>query len=306
MLKNSRILITGAGGFIGLHLAKSLSINSNFIVGLLFLDEENIHLNKSIFCDVTKAESLIKLYDYEFDHIFHLAGFTNIRQGITNPLLDFNINTKGTINLIEIFRKKNIKSFNYVSSVSVLSSSNILPLNENAIYGPTTPYAASKMSSEAFLLAYAKCYNMPIKIIRLFNVYGPNRHGLVVNDFINKLIKNPKQLEILGDGSQIRDFLYVSDAVNGLELIAIKGLKGNIYHLGSGIPLSIMGLAIKIIDNMNLKNVKISTNNINYKGEFIKWYADISKIVDLGFSPKVELNIGLKNTIEWIINNKNK
>ena len=268
-MNNSRILITGAGGFVGIHLAKILSAKNNFITGLMLESQKNKYLDKTIFCDITNMEDLIKIKTLDFDYIFHLAAHTNIKEGILNPRNDLEINFLGTFNLIEIFRNKTIKSFNFISSVSVLSSKNKLPLAENATYGPSTPYAASKMSAEAYLKAYSKCFNLPIKIIRLFNVYGPGRSGLVVDDFINKLLVNNKTLEIMGDGKQIRDFLYVSDAVSGIILVAQDGEVNNTYNVASGIPIEINELAKKII-YFKTKNVQIKRTKKNYGGEFFK------------------------------------
>lgn len=304
MISNKRILITGAGGFIGIHLAKLFSNRNNFILGLLINDQENKYLNKSIICDISDLNSLKILNDYEFDYVFHLAGLTNVKKSIENPLECFNVNCMGSINLIEIFRKKKIISFNFISTVGVLSKKNKLPISEQAEFGPTTPYAASKLTTESFLMAYGECFGFPYKIIRLFNVYGPGNNGLVIHDFINKLLQNPNELEILGDGEQIRDFLFIDDAVAGLEIISEKGINSNVYHLASGIPISINNLAKTIIKTMNFNNVKVTNTNKHFKGEFKKWYGNISKVKKIGFVPKTSLEMGISKTINWIKNQK--
>ena len=305
MIKSKKILITGAAGFIGRHLAKHLSSQNNHITGTYLKGEKTFHLDVAIQCDVSNLNEVKKLANNYFDHIFHLAAIADVGMSIQNPSFDFRVNIQGTFNMLESFRNNQIKSFNFFSTVSVLSKNNKLPLDEESSYGPTTPYAASKMSSEAYCRAYGSCFDIPIRIIRLFNVYGPGRKGLVINDFITKLINKPKELTVLGDGKQIRDFLFVDDAIKGIEIIAEKGENQNIYHLGSGIQLSILDLAKKVVNSMRLKQTDIKMTNKNYKGEFLIWYADISKLKKLGFSTKISLTDGLKKTINWM-KHKNK
>ena len=305
MIKNSRILITGATGFIGRHLVESLLSKNNHITGTYINNEDTSFLNLAIKCDISNFNQIKSLANFDFDHVFHLAAIADVNASIANPALDFSVNARGTFNMLEIFKNKRIKSFNFISTVSVLSSDNTLPLGEESFYGPTTPYSASKMSSEGFCTAFSNCYGIPVKIIRLFNVFGPFRKGLVVYDFISSLIKNPQELLIRGDGQQIRDFLFVDDAIDGIEIIAEKGLINNIYHLGSGIPTSILNLAEEIISIMHLDSTNIITTNENYSGEFLVWYANIKKIKEIGFTPKVSLKEGLEKTISWVSENIN-
>lgn len=300
MINNKTILITGSGGFIGHHLAKKLSLQGNNVIGTFLKEEKNPFLNESIYCDIKRFDDVKKLAQYKIDHIFHLAGIPNVKESIVNPINDFNANTLGVINILEVFKKKEIQSFNFTSTVSVLDPTNNLPLDENAKLGPTTPYGASKMSSEAYCKVYNLCYNIPTRIVRLFNIYGPGKRGLVVYDIIKKLLLKPEVLELYGDGNQIRDFLYIEDAVDGLEIIAENGKNGDVYNLGSGVPVSIIELSKKILYSMGLNNVKIKTTNRNYKGELLKWYADIHKIEKIGFEQKINLEKGLKQTINWI------
>ena len=300
MITKKRILITGAGGFIGNHLSQHLSSLDNHITGTIITGQTNLSLNKSIQCEITDYNDVKKLANYKFDHIFHLAGIANIKTSIKNPQEDFEVNAKGTLNMLEAFRDSSIESFNFISTISVLDSLNLLPLDEDAKYGPTTPYAASKMSAESYCRVYNKCFYMPTRIIRFTNVYGPGSKNLVIFDLIRKLLKNSRSLEIYGNGEQIRDFLYVKDAVCGLEIIAEHGLNGNIYHIGSGEPTSILSLAQIIIATMNLTDTEIITTNDNYSGEFLKWYANTDKVKKHGFEPKIKLIEGLEKTINWI------
>ena len=304
MIRNKKILISGAGGFIGINLAKYFAGKGNHILGLLMFGQKNKFLTDSIICDITSMKSLKNLKNYEFDYVFHLAGLTDVKRSIENPIECFNVNINGTLNLLEFLRNKKIISFNLISSVGVLSKSNSLPISEKALYGPTTPYAASKMSAESILQAYGDCYNLPFHITRLFNVYGPGKYGLVIYDFIKKLILNQNVLEIHGDGEQIRDFLFIDDVVKGIELVSHKGLNKNIYHLASGKPISINKLAFRIIKYIGLKNVKITHTNTHFNGELTRWYGDNTKLKKIGFKPTTSLKTGLIKTIDWFKTNK--
>jgi len=157
-----------------------------------------------------------------------------------------------------------------------------------------------------YCMNYYKMYNLPIKITRLFNVYGPGKKSLVVYDLIKKIIKNNDELIINGNGEQLRDFTYIDDIVSGLSIISKKGANGEIYHLGSGEAVTIRELAQKIISIMGIKNIKLLFNNKSYNGEFLKWYADISKVEGIGFNLKTNLEDGLEETINSIMKEKIK
>lgn len=300
MITNSKILITGAGGFIGQHLSKYLHNRSNTIHGLVLNETNNKHLDKIIVCDISNLDNLNEKLDVDYDHVFHLAGIASIQKSINNPLQDFKTNLVGTFHLLEYFKNSNLKSFNFISTVSVLSNKNSLPLNESALISPQTPYAVSKRCSELYCLNFYRMYNIPIKVVRLFNVYGPNKKSLVVYDLIQKVINNNKII-INGDGKQIRDFLYIDDLVNGLSIISDKGKNGEIYHIGSGVPVTITELTKKIIFLMDKKSVKLEYTNESFHGEFLEWFADINKVRKLGFDVKTNLDDGLNKTLKWIL-----
>tara|TARA_B110000003_G_C16640978_1_gene530182 strand:- start:2072 stop:2980 length:909 start_codon:yes stop_codon:yes gene_type:complete len=301
MIKNSKVLITGSDGFIGKALCSYLSINNCVVHGISLNKSDNKFIDKEFICDVTDFITLKNKIKDDYEYVFHLAAIADINYSLVNPLEDINVNFLGTVNLMEHFRNsKKIKSFCVFSTVSVLSSENKLPLNEEAFCKPSTPYGTSKMCCEIYAKLYLNLYNLPIKIIRPFNIYGPNKKSLVVYDFIFQARTANSDFKIKGDGKQIRDFLYIDDAVNGIILVAKKGKIGQIYNLGSGVPIKIYDLAKTILKLYKKSKFKIKTDNDFYKGEFVKWYADISKLKDLGFQQKFSLEQGLKKVIEQL------
>ena len=170
--------------------------------------------------------------------------------------------------------------------------------------GPSAPYPAAKMAGEGYCRAYCRSYGLPTKIVRFFNVYGPGIRRLVVHDLILKLLHDPSRLEIFGDGNQVRDFLHVDDAVAGMHLVAEKGAPGELYHVGSGQPVSIRQLIAVIANQLNLTDLKIVSVGNSWKGDMPQWYADPSKLQELGFNTSVDLPTGVAETIEWIRQNE--
>ena len=196
-------------------------------------------------------------------------------------------------------------SFIFPSSASVF-----FPKSTNNQYSEfdfvraSSPYGASKLASEQYCFAYHKCFGMDIKIIRYFSVYGPGMNKFVIYDLINKIKKNPKELEIKGDGNQVRDYLYIDDAIDALLFIAELGKPGEDYNVGSGEPITILELAKIIAFEMGVPNIKITTTNKFRLGD-TQWFSNNSKVRSLGYIPKIPLHTGIKKTIHWIENNQN-
>jgi nucleoside-diphosphate-sugar epimerase len=254
--------------------------------------------------DVCRLDDLERLSQIPFTHIYHLAARANVPMSVKDPVGDFRINVEGTMNLLELARKVSVNRFILVSSVSVLDPSNELPLNEDAKVGPSSPYAAGKLAAEAYCKAYYRSYGLSTSIVRLFNVYGAGFKRYVIWDLVNKILDNPKKLEVLGGGKQIRDFLYIDDAVRGIRCVAEKGLPGEVYHLSTGNPTQIKDLARLIAKFCGYPEIEIVSVEPSWPGDVSKWYADIRKINRLGFFVDVSFEEGLRHTIEWIISQR--
>jgi len=259
---------------------------------------------KCITADIRSIDQLEKILDFGIDVIYHLAGHASVPKSVEDPRMDFDVNATGTFNMLELARKMDLKCFLFTSTVSVLDPANSLPLSETAVCGPSAPYAAAKMAGEAYCKAYFRSYGVPARVARLFNVYGPGLRKLVVYDLICKLLNDGTKLEILGDGSQIRDFLFVDDVTAGLQLISEKGQNGQVYHLGSGQPKTIRQLIDTLIRQLGLSEIEIISAAKSWKGDMPMWYADISKVKELGFKQKHDLSEGITRTIEWIRNTR--
>jgi len=188
----------------------------------------------------------------------------------------------------------------FPSTASIFDASNTLPLAERAFPRPTSPYAAGKLGGEAYCHAYHRSYGVDVRIARLFSVYGIGMFRFAIHDIVRKIQQNHEELTILGDGSQVRDYLFIDDAVRGLTMVATEGASGEEYNVASGEPVRLLDLARLIAELMGYPDIRIRPTGRSFAGDTARWYADISKVRGLGFEPGVDLRSGLRRTIEWL------
>ena len=296
----SKALVTGANGFIGRSLVKLLVKNGTEVIAV----DQNAMAGMDctrLVLDVTKKGGLDEYLDKE-TIIFHLAARVNVAISVNDPRGDLINSLQSFFEVIESSRKANCQ-FIFPSSASICDASNGLPLTEEASLKPTSPYSATKMACEAYCHAYYRSYGLNVKIARLFSVYGPGMFQFAIHDIVRKLQDNPEKLSILGDGNQIRDYLYVDDVASGLVTIVTCGTSGQVYHLAGGIPVKIIDLAKQIATLMGKPDINIEPTGKSFPGDVPKWYGDISKIKNIGFSPSISLDEGLKKTINWLMYN---
>lgn len=292
-----KAVVTGANGFIGRTLVahlieagwKVLAVDKVPCEGL---DAECLTL------DVAAPGALTAHLDDQAV-VFHLAASADIRTSVANPRMDFSNNVGGLFETLESARGRGSR-FVFASSASVFDAGNDLPWTETGLQRPMSPYAAGKLAGEAYCSAYHRCYGVDVRVARMFNVYGVGMVRFAIHDLIRKIEANPARLEILGDGNQVRDFLYVGDAARGLTAIATSGKPGEDYNLASGAPVRLLDLAREIATLMGHSSIVLAPTGRSFPGDTPKWYADISKIRGLGWEPLVPLSDGLRRTIEWL------
>lgn len=292
-----KVLITGINGFIGRNLADALYQRGIYkIDGLGRSDYCNIKIKNYFSIDISNFGELKKIENH-YDIIFHCAGSANVPQSVRNPYFDFKSNMIGTFNMLEFARLTKSGTFIYLSSVSVFDTNNKLPLTENSKKVPSSPYGASKNSSENFCIAFHKTFNMDIRIARIFNTYGPDCKNLFIHDFISKINGSSSKILLLGSGNQTRDYIYISDLVNGIILIAESGGSGEDYNICSGNPLKIKNIASIILSELKILDKKIIFDKKHYPGDIEHWYGDNNKITSLGFKPTITFEDGIKKII---------
>ena len=299
-------IVTGGAGFIGSHLVEhliseghSVTVLDNFTTGRY----ENLeHLKKNISiieCDLNEENDIDNIVKGA-DWVFHLAALADIVPSIQNPQKYFNANVNGTLKLLEACNNTLISKFIYAASSSCYGMPDIYPTPETALINPQYPYALTKRMGEELVLHWAQVYKIPAISLRFFNVYGPRSrtsgtYGAVFGVFLaQKLAGSP--LTIVGDGTQTRDFTFVTDVVEAMYISAKSNVKNTIYNVGSGKTVSINYIA-KIL---NEETVYIPKR----PAEPDITFADISKIrTELNWVPKVSIEEGitllLKNIKYW-------
>lgn len=291
-----KILVTGYNGFIGHNLVDRL-ITKYKIIGV----SNNKTAKQKIF-QVKKDVRKINSDDIPNDVfcIVHLAAITDLKYCQNNPSECFDVNVKGTQNMLEIARKKNSK-FIYLSTSHVYGRPLHLPMREDHPRNPNSIYASSKMAGEVICESYAKSYGLDLSILRLFSVYGPNSPShLVTSKIINQLLN--KKIVSLGNLYPKRDFVYVQDVMDAILLVIRRSMGFNIYNVGTGKSHSILELC-KILREISGRNTQIqSIKSQSRKNEIGNVISNSSRIKRLGWRPKTSIHQGLEITFEWFLN----
>jgi UDP-glucose 4-epimerase len=312
--------ITGGAGYIGSNIAISLLKSNNFVK---ILDKEHIenqsalrpfldHPNlTSTQIDVTCTEKLIPEL-VKIDAVFHFSASADIALGRENPELDLHDGTIATSSVLESMRKNNIKKIIFPSSSTIYGYPKNIPTSEdNGPYFPTSLYGASKLASEGLISAYCYLYDFQSWIFRFGNIIGKNVKRGVIIELLKKLEKNSSELEVLGDGSQIKDYIYINDCVNAI-LYAFKNSnkKINYFNLSTGEQLSVKDLVNLLLTTLELQNTKLNYtggapgwNGGGWPGDVNKVHYDISKILSLGWKPELTSKEAVKLAIKDLINN---
>jgi UDP-glucose 4-epimerase len=248
--------------------------------------------------DVAQEGALADLLDAG-TVIFHMAASADVAMSVANPRHDFDNTFRGVFEVLEAARHAGSRVV-FPSTASIFDASNALPLAERAFARPTSPYAAGKLGGEAYCHAYHRSFGVDVRIARLFSVYGVGMFRFAIHDIIRKIQQNHEELAILGDGLQVRDYLFIDDAVRGLTMVATEGAAGEEYNVASGIPVQLLDLARLIADLMGCPQIRIRATGRSFAGDTARWYADITKVRALGFEPRVDLRSGLLQTIAWL------
>jgi len=237
----------------------------------------------------------IKLADYAF--VFHLAANSYIPPSVANPAFDFHANLQNTFALLEALRQTpNAPGLVNVSSAAVYGNPVRLPIRETDPTIPIAPYGVSKLAGERYVAVYSQLYGIRAVSVRLFSIYGPRQRKQVVYDLFCKLRDNPKRLEILGNGSQARDFTYVLDVVQALVLAAtVAPNHGEVYNVASGRTHTIAELVEACCRVAGLRPEIVYTGQIR-PGDAEKWVVDIDLLKQLGFDPRTDLEAALTAT----------
>jgi len=316
MINNKKVkscFVTGGAGFIGSHLVNKLvekdcivTVYDNLSSGKL--EFINRHMSRNYFkliqADLLDFKALKQALS-GYDLVFHLAANPDVRAGIHNTNLDLKTGTIATYNVLEAMRLNGIGKLVFVSSSAVYGDAHLSLVSEH--HGPLVPislYGASKLASEGLISAFCNLFDMQGWVYRLANAVGPRLTHGVIFDFMNKLKRDPKRLEILGDGTQQKSYIHVDDCINGI-FFGLENSKEmfNIFNLSSCSTTNVVDIADIVVKSLRLEEVEFT-----YTGGTSGWPGDVPqinldtlKINQLGWKPKYTSYEAVYHTVQSLL-----
>ena len=255
--------------------------------------------------DVRDFDLLVRLIEGA-DTVFHLAAIASVLTSLEDPQTTWEVNLKGTYNVLEAARRAKVKRLVCISSSAVYGECPKLPFKESFPPQPESPYALSKLAGEQLCSLYWRLYGLETVALRLFNVYGPrqnpfSQYANAIPNFTRHLLTGQTPT-IYGDGNQTRDFVYVGDVVRAAELASrSKKAVGGVFNVGSGKRLSVNKLFAEI--QRILKTSAKPKFSPRKQGDVLHTWADLTRAKKvLGFSPKADLARSLRETVLWFKN----
>lgn len=317
-----KILVTGGAGFIGSHLCERLLLDGNDVI---IIDNFNDYYDPSIKRDninlinetAAKSGSRLKVIEGDIrnkaiyndvelsdvDVVIHLAAMAGVRPSIENEDLYWDVNVNGTLNVLQMCQKNNIKKIIFASSSSVYGNNPKVPFSEfDQVDNPISPYAATKKTGE--LMCYTNHYlnKNSIACLRFFTVFGPRqRPDLAINKFV-RLISDDKPIQLFGDGTTSRDYTYVDDIVDGIlqamNYILNKENVFEIFNLGGDEPVTLIDMVHQIESTVNKKAI-VEWLPMQ-SGDVDRTCADITHSTNIiGYKPKTTFEEGIRNFVDW-------
>lgn len=305
-----KALVTGGAGFIGSHIVDKLmsegynvKVIDNLSSGRLenveqWFGNPRFEFFKGDLKNYSDASEAVK----GSNAVFHFAANPEVRVSTTNPRIHFEENVVTTFNLLEAMRELGVKELVFASSSSVYGEPEIIPLDESAPVRPVSVYGASKAACENLIHAYTKLYGVKAIALRYANVVGPRlRHG-VIYDLLMKLKKNKEELEVLGDGTQVRSYIHITDAVEA-TLLAWRSAKESyeVYNIGTEDWITVNDIVKVLLSELNLNSTKITheptLHGVGWPGDVKRIALAIDKLKKLGFTPRHKSSDAVAKTV---------
>ena len=319
MEKASKCVVTGGAGFIGSHLVDRLSVKTSNITVIDNLSSgslENIkmHIGKPyltfIKADLKSPDSEWVKEFVDADVVYHLAANPEVRVSVTDPKIHFDENVVTTFNVLEACRKGDVRYLVFASSSTVYGDARTIPTPEDHPLEPISVYGACKLVCENLMISYAKLYGIKCLILRYANIIGPrSNHGVII-DFVKKLKNNPRKLEILGDGSQKKSYLYIDDAVEATIHLFQKFKEDrkeyDIYNVGNYDWITVKEIAGIVAEEMRLGSVSYvfkpgTRDGRGWPGDVKFMLLDISKLKSTGWRPRWSSKEAVRKTVKQIL-----
>ena len=310
-----KLLVTGGAGFIGTHLVRELLKRGHDVV---VVDNFTLGHKENVDCfadnshykfyniDIAQTkEFCTKLKDEKFDMVFHLAANSDIQKGGKNPDVDYNDTFMTTRSVLEFMRISGCKKLFFSSTSAVYGDKKELLKEDIGDLKPISYYGGAKLASESFIESYSYMNDFKTVIFRFPNVIGPNLTHGVIYDFTKKLQDNPHELQILGDGSQTKPYIYVLDLIEAIVKLTLDTPVENgveIYNAGVEGATNVTTIANIVCEELGYENVKYNYTggNVGWKGDVPKFQYDLTKIHNAGWTASKNSDEAVRETVRNI------
>lgn len=304
------ILVTGGAGFIGSHICKRLVLEGNQVVAIDNLSNGSVDSIKELDnnpnftfyeFDVNNTIKLRRVFDkHPFDIVFHLAANADTAKGEENPHEDIENTLFTTLNVLEMMRIYEIKKFFFASSSTVYGNADERLQEHRSIMEPISHYGAAKLASEAFVSSFSHLHDFQVWIARFCNAVGPNMTHGVIPDLIRKLKQHPEELEVYGDGTQTKPYIYIDDLVDGVMWL-LKHTNGdyNAYLVGVDSNVTVAQIAQIVMEEVGIiVPIHYGGEYKGWKGDVHKYSYDVSRLRLMGWTPKYKAEEAIRIAVK--------
>lgn len=309
------VLVTGGAGFIGSHLCKRLVKDGDCVVAIDNLSngciqnlnglEDNPQFTFYEF-DINNTMKLRRAFDkHPFDMVFHLAANADTAKGEESPHEDIENTLFTTLNVLEMMRIYEIKKFFFASSSTVYGNADERLQEHRSIMRPISHYGAGKLASEAFVSSFSNLHNFQVWIARFCNAVGPNMKVGVIPDLIRKLKLHPKELEVYGDGTQTKPFIWIDDLVDGVMCI-LKNTNDpyDAYLVGVDSNVTVERIAQIVMEEVGIQvPIKYTGDYKGSKGDVHKYSYDVTRLRMFGWVPKYTAEEAIRKAVRQNLQN---
>lgn len=313
-----RVLVTGAGGFIGSHLTELLVERGYEVKAFVRYNSKNSWgwlEHSPVSKDIEIITGDIRDYDSVYkalegcDSVFHLAALIGIPYSYISPLAYIKTNIEGTYNVLQASRERNLSNIMTTSTSETYGTAQYVPIDEKHPLVGQSPYSATKISADQIAISYHRAFDMPVKIVRPFNTYGPRQSARAIIPTVISQILAGKETIHLGNLTPTRDLTFVKDTASAfLEIANCQALTGEVTNIGMNTEISMGDLVKLIIDLLNAQNVIVTTDEERVRpknSEVERLLCNANKIVGhTNWKSRYSLRQGLKETITWFKDNQ--
>jgi UDP-glucose 4-epimerase len=295
------VLVLGSEGFIGNSLVTHFIRIGYTVIGCDLYETSARGGYKYFKVSRLSPEWEDVFTNEKYDYCINAAGSGNVPYSMTHPFADFEANTLDTIRILDAIRRHNPACrYLHISSAAVYGNPDRLPIGEDAVLHPMSPYGWHKLMSEKICVEYHTIFGVATAITRPFSVYGPGLRKQLFWDLFHKCINSNGTVELWGTGNESRDFIFIDDLVESFHLILEKApMEGEIYNIASGTETTIARVVELFLSNLDQPPV-VKFNNQVRQGDPLNWRADIGSLINIGFSQDVPIKEGVSKVIRWM------